>query len=117
MRFSFHQVKSRSLFLQLLVAVVAGVLVWGVGLGLLTPAVVSAAIASVPGDRAGLASGINNTARQTGGAIGIAAYGALAGPPAATAGFMRGLHVAGTATVVLWLLAAVATACFVPNGR
>jgi DHA2 family methylenomycin A resistance protein-like MFS transporter len=78
---------------------------------------VSAAIAAVPADRAGLASGINNTARQTGGAIGIAAYGALAGPPAATAGFVRGLHVAGISTAVLWAAAAVATALFVPSSR
>ena len=96
-------------------ALFPALLLWGVGLGLLTPAVVSAAIASVPADRAGLASGINNTARQTGGAIGIAAYGALAGPPAATAGFLRGLHVAGVSTAVLWVAAALATALFVPN--
>lgn len=92
-------------------------LLWGIGLGLLTPAVVSAAIASVPGDRAGLASGINNTARQTGGAIGIAAYGALAGPPTAASAFMRGLHVAGISTVVLWVVAAIATACLIPDKR
>jgi DHA2 family methylenomycin A resistance protein-like MFS transporter len=32
--------------------------------------VVAAAIAAVPAERAGLASAINNTARQAGGAIG-----------------------------------------------
>ena len=65
---------------------------WGIGLGVLTPAVV-AAVAAVAPDRAGLASGVNNTARQAGGAIGIAAFGALAGPPTDPAGFTTGIHV------------------------
>lgn len=48
-------------------------LCWGIGRGLLTPAVVTAALRSAPPHRAGLASGVNNTARQAGGAIGVAA--------------------------------------------
>jgi DHA2 family methylenomycin A resistance protein-like MFS transporter len=51
-------------------------LLWGCGLGALTPAVVSAAMGAVARDRAGLASAVNNTARQAGGAIGIAGFGA-----------------------------------------
>ncbi|MFE2216867.1 hypothetical protein ACFW93_33650 [Streptomyces canus] len=47
-------------------------LLWGIGCGLLTPAVVAAAIATVPAERSGLAFAVNNTARQTAGAIGIA---------------------------------------------
>ncbi len=39
-------------------------LLWGLGVGLLTPAVVAAAIAAVPTERSGLASAVNNTARQ-----------------------------------------------------
>ena len=61
-------------------------------LGRAHPAVV-AAVAAVAPDRAGLASGVNNTARQAGGAIGIAAFGALAGPPTDPAGFTTGIHV------------------------
>ena len=80
-----------------------------------TPAVVSAALASVPADRTGLASGINNPARQAGGAIGIAAYGALAGRPSATAHFLHGLHVAGIATAGLWVVVAVVSAALVPG--
>ena len=83
-------------------------LLWGSGLGLLTPAVVAAAIAAVPADRAGLASGINNTARQAGGAIGIAISGAVAGSPAA-AGFLAGFHgVALGAAALYALVAAIA---------
>ncbi|MGY2702808.1 MFS transporter [Nocardioides sp. HB32] len=54
-----------------------GLLVWGVGIGVLTPAVVAAALAAVEPDRSGLASGVNNTARQAGGAVGVAVYGAV----------------------------------------
>ena len=57
-------------------------LLWGIGLGVLTPAVVAAAVRAVPARRAGLASAVNNTARQAGGAIGIAAFGAIAGSAA-----------------------------------
>ena len=64
----------------------------GIGCGLLPPAVVSAAIATVPAERAGLDSAVDNTARQTGGAIGIAVAGAVAGQPGDQARFLRGCH-------------------------
>ena len=90
---------------QLLPALLA----WGIGLGLLTPAVVAAAVEAVPADRAGLAAGVNNAARQAGGAIGIAGYGAIAGSPATPALFVTGLHIAGLLTAGLFLLAALVT--------
>ena len=55
----------------------------GVGLGLATPALVSAATAAVPAPRAGMAAAVNNTARQAGGAIGVALIGAIGGIEAA----------------------------------
>jgi DHA2 family methylenomycin A resistance protein-like MFS transporter len=58
---------------------------------------VAAAVGSVPAGRAGLASGVNNTARQAGGAIGIAAFGALAGSPARDGAFLAGMHAAALA--------------------
>jgi hypothetical protein len=60
-----------------------GLGLWGVGLGLLAPAVVGATVASLP-DRSGLASGLSNTARQLGGAFGVALFATLAGPATAT---------------------------------
>jgi DHA2 family methylenomycin A resistance protein-like MFS transporter len=53
-------------------------LVWGCGLGVLTPAVVAAALLVLP-DAQGTASGASNTARQTGGALGVAVFAAVAG--------------------------------------
>jgi DHA2 family methylenomycin A resistance protein-like MFS transporter len=88
-------------------------LLWGIGLGILTPAVVAAAIDAVPTDRAGLASAVNNTARQAGGAIGIAAFGALAGPPGAR-GFVGGFHTAAVVAAALYVAAAAASLALVP---
>ena len=82
-----------------------GFLLWGAGLGVLTPAVVAAAMGSVPDDRAGLASGVNNTARQAGGAIGIAAFGAIAGSPSSS-DFVHGFHVTLLCAAALYLAAA-----------
>jgi DHA2 family methylenomycin A resistance protein-like MFS transporter len=81
---------------------------WGAGLGALTSAVVAAAVGAVESDRAGLASAVNNTARQAGGAIGIAAFGALAGDPARPA-FVHGFHVAALVAAGLYALAALPT--------
>ena len=58
-------------------ALLAGMIVCGVGIGATNPALATAAIGVVPPQRAGMASGINSTFRQVGIATGIAAYGAL----------------------------------------
>ena len=91
-------------YLTLLPALV----LWGVGLALLTPAVVSAAVSAVPADRAGLGSAVNNTTRQAAGAIGIAAFGAIASTPDSP-GFVHGFHVVAIVAAVLLLAAAAAT--------
>jgi MFS transporter, DHA2 family, methylenomycin A resistance protein len=92
-------------------------LLWGVGMGILTPAVVAASIGAVPGDRAGLASAINNTARQAGGAIGIAAAGAIAGEPTAGDSFVSGFHAVALGAAALYVIAAVAGATLLPGSR
>ncbi|HEX4035092.1 MAG TPA: MFS transporter [Solirubrobacteraceae bacterium] len=53
-----------------------GFIVGGIGIGLVNPPA-STAVAVVPHSRSGMASGINNTFRQTGTATGIAALGAI----------------------------------------
>lgn len=93
-----------------------GLLLWGIGLGILTPAVVTAAIGAVPADRSGVASAVNNTARQAGGAIGIAAYGAIVGQPGRR-GFLAGLHTVGLITSALFLAGTAATLALIRQPR
>jgi len=70
---------------------------------------VSTAIRAVPAERSGLASGINNTARQAGTALGVAIYGAVAGSPAHAEHFISVLRALGMAAAVLWLAVGVLT--------
>jgi hypothetical protein len=58
-------------------ALLAGFIVAGVGIGLVNPTLASTAIAVVPPQRSGMASGINSTFRQVGIATGIAGLGAI----------------------------------------
>ena len=58
-------------------ALLAGFLVAGVGIGLVNPALATAAVGVVEPQRAGMASGINSTFRQVGIATGIAGLGAI----------------------------------------
>jgi DHA2 family methylenomycin A resistance protein-like MFS transporter len=83
-------------------------LLWGCGLAVLTPAVVAAAVGAVK-ERSGLASAVNNTARQAGGAVGIAAFGAVAGNASNARVFTSGIHVSGLVSVALFLVAALST--------
>lgn len=95
-------------------ALLAASVLWGLGLGLLTPAVVAAAMGAVRPERAGLAAAVNNTARQAGGAIGIAASGAVAGSPA-RAGFVHGFHAVALGAAGLYVAAAALAWAAVPS--
>jgi DHA2 family methylenomycin A resistance protein-like MFS transporter len=76
--------------------------------------VVAAAMGAVQADRAGLAAAVNNTARQAGGAIGIAASGAVAGSPA-RAGFVDGFHTVALCAAGLYVAAAALAWAAVPS--
>ncbi len=54
-----------------------GMLVGGVSIGLISPSLAAAMVSVLPVEKSGLASGINNTGRQLGIAIGIAGLGAI----------------------------------------
>jgi EmrB/QacA subfamily drug resistance transporter len=54
-----------------------GFLVAGAGIGLLNPVIADVAVSVVPKEQSGMASGINDTFRQVGIAVGIAAWGAI----------------------------------------
>jgi MFS family permease len=58
-------------------ALLAGFLVAGIGVGIASPILASAALAAAPSDRAGMAGGAANTFRQLGFALGIPAVGTL----------------------------------------
>lgn len=81
----------------------------GCGTGLLIASAVHAAIAGIQPADTGLASGLLNTSRQIGGALGIAGFGALAhavagnhsGDAAAEAAMLAGHHAAFFATGVV----------------
>jgi EmrB/QacA subfamily drug resistance transporter len=101
--------------------VLPGTLVAMLGTGMFNPAVSGVAL-DVPPERSGLAAGINDTARQAGIAVGVAALGALipasaglgAGDPAA---FVRGLHHALWAGAGLAAAGALATALLIRDRR
>ena len=58
-------------------ALLPGLIVAGLGIGLANPAIAAAALRAVDPSRTGMASGINNACRLTGVAVGVAALGAV----------------------------------------
>ena len=58
-------------------ALLPGLIVAGLGIGLANPAIAQAALRAVDPSRTGMASGINNACRLTGVAVGVAALGAV----------------------------------------
>jgi EmrB/QacA subfamily drug resistance transporter len=81
-----------------------GTLLMGLGIGLTFPVLSAAAVSSLPPDRFGVGSAVNQTARQVGGAIGVAILVAIVGEPdgqiSALAGFQHmWLYAAGMATL------------------
>ncbi|MEP9328546.1 MFS transporter [Paraburkholderia phymatum] len=87
------------------------------GMGLAVPAMTTAVLASADRQRAGTASAVLNTARQAGGAVGVATFGALAGASdaagsAVAAQVVAALH-ASTLISACILLCALGLACLV----
>ncbi|HWI73333.1 MAG TPA: MFS transporter [Baekduia sp.] len=87
-----------------------------IGTGLFNPSVTAFALGSVPEHQSGLAAGVNDTFRQAGIAVGVAALGALVPAGAALGGggaggsesYVGGLHDALWACAALCLVGAVA---------
>jgi len=93
-------------------ATLPGVLVACIGTGLFNPAVTNVALSSAPVEQSGLAAGVNDTFRQAGIAVGVAALGALIPAEHAFSGsaatYVSGLHDALWAGGALALAGAVA---------
>ncbi|HEU4392822.1 MAG TPA: MFS transporter [Solirubrobacterales bacterium] len=91
-----------------------GLLVGGLAIGIISPALAAAMVSVLPVERSGLASGINNTFRQLGIALGIAGLGAIFEHRAGQAldprtGIVDGLQaVLAVAAAIAFLAAALA---------
>jgi len=84
----------------------------GIGLGFAVPSLTAAMLGNLSANRAGLAGGVLNAARQTGGALAVAGFGALVSHRAS---FVPGLRLSLLLAAVL-LLATAGAALALPRG-
>jgi Na+/melibiose symporter-like transporter len=99
-----------STFLQ----AVPGYVLVGVGYGAAVPAISAVAMGAIEVQRAGVASGVLNTARQVGSAVGLAALGSIAtaaaaGPLSDPDHFVSGMRAAMLVAAALALAASLLT--------
>ena len=80
----------------------------GLGLAPATPALVAAATGSVPRERDGMASAVNNTARQGAGAFGVAILGGFLGSQTSLVARVHLALVVGGTVLLLGALLALA---------
>lgn len=73
----------------------------GAGMGVAVPGLVASATEALGPDRAGIASAVNNTSRQVGGAIGVALIGDLPSITASLAFSAAALLLGGVLTIAL----------------
>lgn len=83
------------------VALLPGFIVSMIGVGMFNPAVSNVALSSVPAEQSGLAAGVNDTFRQAGIAVGVAALGALVPAEAALGGGSPTAYVDGLSDALL----------------
>ena len=96
------------------IAAVPGFVLVGAGYGAAVPAVSTVAMGAIEVERAGMASGVLNTARQVGAAVGLAALGSIAtaaagGSLSGSGDFVTGMRVAMLVAGALALAASVLT--------
>jgi len=94
------RLESRSTFFDML----PGFVLVPAGIGLAVPAMTTAILSSVDRARSGVASAVLNAARQVGGAIGVAAFGALVGGITAKQ-ITFGLNIAALSAAALMIIA------------
>ena len=97
-------------------------LIGSIGTGLFSPALSAVALSSAPQHMSGLAAGVNDTFRQAGIAVGVAAFGALVPADSALGGgspadYVAGMHDAALAAAALAGIGALATALLIGTGR
>ncbi|MEV4033577.1 MFS transporter [Streptomyces umbrinus] len=84
----------------------------GSGGAMAVTALVSLVLEKVPAERAGVASGVLNAARQLGGALAVAVFGALV---ADRAGFVSGLHTSLLTAAAIVAVSVIATVLLRPQ--
>jgi len=92
--------------------ILLGLLLIGVSLGYVTPAMTTGVLAASPASMSGLASGILNAGRQVGGAVGVALMGTLVEMHATS-----GMVVAFAIALVLFAMVGVAAHRAIPDHR
>jgi DHA2 family methylenomycin A resistance protein-like MFS transporter len=85
------------------VAMLAPFIILPAGMGFAIPAMTAAVLSSVDRKRSGTASAVLNASRQTGGAIGVAIFGALVGNTPVQ--IVQGLRIASLTSLALLLIA------------
>jgi MFS transporter, DHA2 family, methylenomycin A resistance protein len=101
---------------------VPGYVLLGIGYGTATPALSAVAMGAIEVERAGIASGVLNTARQVGSALGLAALGSIAtavagGSLTGSDDFLSGMRVAMLVAGALLLAASALTWLGAAPGR
>lgn len=86
-------------------SLVPGLVALGVGMALVMPSMTAAVVQAAPGAQAGVASGVLNTARQVGGAIGVALLGSLVARGHLVSGMRLGLEAVAAAFALGALIA------------
>jgi DHA2 family methylenomycin A resistance protein-like MFS transporter len=85
---------------------------FALGAALAVPALTAAMMAGAPGERAGMAAGVLNAARQVSGALSVAVFGSLIGGGGhdGHGGFLAGMRVSALAGAALLAVSAAVTA-------
>ncbi len=90
-----------------LIDMLPGFILIPAGIGLAVPAMTTAILSTVDRARSGTASAVLNTARQVGGALGVAVFGALVSGVTANQ-IVRGLNIAAITAAALLIIATIA---------
>jgi DHA2 family methylenomycin A resistance protein-like MFS transporter len=88
-----------------------------VGVALTVPPLTAAMLEAVPEERAGLAAGVLNAARQVAGGLAVAGFGALVADTSGPDGFVTGMRAALLVSAGLLALTSVATTRLRMSGR
>jgi MFS transporter, DHA2 family, methylenomycin A resistance protein len=97
-----HSINSETSYLQIL----PGFVVIPLGVGLAVPCMTTSLLTTVPAARSGVASGVLNSVRQAGGALGVAIYGAFLNERA-VAGVQLSLAISAALLILAAFVAAV----------